>query len=73
MYIEVTVIVTCEGAASSTFGQGIGPIHLSNLGCSGTEARLVDCATVAGRTCSHSEDAGARCLVKTGIYRASLT
>lgn len=51
-----------------TFGQGTGPIFLSNLGCNGSEARLEDCAWVAGRTCSHREDAGVRCQRRTGTF-----
>lgn len=47
------------------FGQGTGQIFLTNLRCIGNETRLVNCSTVAGRTCSHAEDAGVRCLPRT--------
>ncbi len=49
------------------FGQGSGPIYLSNLRCNGSEARITDCATVEGRACTHREDAGVRCLIRTGL------
>ena len=48
------------------FGAGSGPIALSHLQCIGTESRLIDCSTSVGRSCSHSEDAGARCRFHTG-------
>ena len=56
-------------ATGASYGQGTGPIFLSNLQCNGSEAELADCARVAGRLCSHREDAGVRCLEHTGILR----
>lgn len=47
--------------ANARFGQGTGPIFLSNLRCNGTEARLTDCSSFVGRQCNHREDAGVRC------------
>ncbi len=47
------------------FGQGTGPIAVRNVQCSGSEARLIDC-TFGSFTCSHSDDAGVRCLVQIG-------
>ena len=51
------------GIANAAFGQGSGSIWLSNVGCNGTEERLLDCSTSAfgSHTCSHSRDAGVRC------------
>ena len=45
------------------FGQGTGQILLDNLGCVGTETRLVDCPHngIGIDNCVHSEDAGLRC------------
>ena len=48
-------------------GRGAGEIVLSNLRCTGFEPRLVDCTSHQGRMCTHSEDAGLRCLAKTGV------
>ena len=51
-----------------TFGQGTGPILLSNLRCAGTEERLINCIATSGESCSHfDDDAGVRCQLRTGI------
>ena len=52
--------------SASFFGQGTGSIALSNVACAGSEARLIDCSS-GSISCSHSEDAGVRCLSQTGI------
>ena len=45
------------------FGAGTGTIYLDNVGCSGSEANLIDCSSSSSVSCSsgHSEDAGVRC------------
>ena len=45
------------------FGAGIGTIYLDNVGCTGSETRLIDCTRSTTVSCSggHSEDAGVRC------------
>ncbi|KAF3855770.1 hypothetical protein F7725_016493 [Dissostichus mawsoni] len=46
----------------SYFGQGVGPIWLDDLGCSGNEASLMECAHSSGSiSCIHLEDAGVIC------------
>ena len=47
----------------ASFGPGTGPILLDNVGCSGSETRLVDCINdgIGVHNCGHSEDAGVRC------------
>lgn len=47
----------------AAFGQGVGPIVLDNLFCTGTEARLVDCFHngINVHNCAHTEDAGVGC------------
>jgi len=46
------------------FGEGTGPIHLLNAQCIGNEDSLSNCIpnAINIRNCSHSEDAGVRCL-----------
>ena len=47
---------------SAYFGQGTGAIHLDNVGCGGSELRLIDCGySSPSSTDSHSEDAGVQC------------
>ena len=58
---------------SATFGQGTGPIVLDDVGCTGTENRLVQCAAITQHNCAHSEDAGVRCQeCKPLLYTAVL-
>ena len=50
-----------------SFGEGEGPIFLQQLGCEGTESRLLECQRFTGlglTTCDHSEDVGVRCIGK---------
>ncbi|KAA0720726.1 Deleted in malignant brain tumors 1 protein [Triplophysa tibetana] len=45
------------------FGQGVGPVWLDNVKCTGTESTLKNCPskTVGTSTCSHANDAGVIC------------
>ena len=44
------------------FANGFGPIWLTNVQCTGTESRLIDCPSILGSNrCFHFEDAGVRC------------
>lgn len=48
------------------FGVGTGRIHLDNVGCSGTERRLISCSSPSSVFClgGHSQDAGVRCQIQ---------
>lgn len=44
------------------YGGGIGPILLSQVRCTGFEMSLLDCPYSIASGCSHSHDAGVKCL-----------
>jgi deleted-in-malignant-brain-tumors protein 1 len=45
----------------SRFGQGSGPILLDEVGCRGSEERLLDCSHLSSHDCLHHEDVSVRC------------
>ena len=54
---------------SAGFGQGSGPILLDKVTCTGSESTLTSCGHLGIgiiRSCSHSDDAGMRCLHAQG-------
>ena len=60
---------TTAGAVARTnafFGQGIVPILLDNVACTGSELQLLDCGNngIGVHNCAHSEDAGVTCASK---------
>ena len=70
MYIVITYWILstspfAKGAVSTTtsavISRAVGPIAFR---CIGTEARLMDCHS--SNSCSFGENAGVRCLVRTG-------
>lgn len=52
---------------SAGFGQGSGPILLGNVGCTGFESDIANCSNDDGSSCTHSNDAGVRCLSKWDV------
>ena len=47
---------------TAIYGEGSGPIFLSNVSCNGSESRLLDCPYEApNSSCDHSLDAGLYC------------
>ena len=51
------------------FGQGTGPIFLDDVGCFGSEEKILECPNrgLGVHDCGHSEDAGVRCEVLQGL------
>ena len=61
-YLNVCFAAT-SAPRSAEFGQGTGDILLDDLGCTGSETRLVDCPHrgIGVDNCGHHEDAGVVC------------
>ena len=66
MFQLTIIIIGAQGAIFSQFGQGIGPIHLDNVQCTGTESSLLQCTYSPIHNCGHIEDAGVICLNTSG-------
>ena len=71
--IATNIFTGATAFSRAFFGQGTGRILLDNLGCVGTETRLVDCPHngIGIENCVHSEDAGLRCTGKYYNYNSS--
>ena len=54
--------------SSASFGQGGGPVHVSNIQCNGTETQLQACAYSLTNNCTHSSDAGIMCIGKPNNF-----
>ncbi|XP_075430044.1 lysyl oxidase homolog 3 isoform X2 [Ascaphus truei] len=52
-----------EALTGARMGQGMGPIHMNEVKCSGTERSLWDCQfkNITEEDCKHNEDAGVKC------------
>lgn len=59
-----SVLTGAVAFAGSTFGPGSGYIFFGDVECTGTEESLDDCPSSFAPSCSHSEDAGVRCIGK---------
>ena len=46
---------------SAYYGQGTGPIWLSNVSCIGIESNIADCGQFGVTNCTHSADSGVYC------------
>ena len=50
---------------SATYGQGTGPVQLSQVLCSGSENSITSCPSSAvGVNCQHNQDAGVTCVAR---------
>lgn len=63
-YIIITGSSVTTTTTASTFGLGSGPVFLSDVHCTGSEAILLDCrhtVIALGSYCTHNRDVGVRC------------
>ena len=51
--------------SNSYFGNGYGPIWLSQVNCSGSEFNLFNCKLNYDHNCTHFKDAGVQCINKS--------
>ena len=60
------ILISCLGATgqrSAAYGQGTGPIQLSQVQCVGNEAGIINCpGSTATQNCQHNQDAGVTCI-----------
>ena len=64
MSTSVTTITGAVAFVGATFRPGSGAIFLADVECNGTERSLDECSSSDANDCSHSEDAGVRCIGK---------
>ena len=61
--------LTGRSISQARFGQGLGPIWLDSVACTGSESTLASCGHLGvniTRNCDHGEDAGVRCFTRHG-------
>ena len=46
---------------SHSWGHGSGPIHMSEVSCSGSETNIFNCMFGSTNSCNHNEDVGVEC------------
>ena len=58
-----TALHAANATREAYFGQGVGPVWLDEVLCSGGEQSLLECShsEVGAHDCRHSEDAGVIC------------
>ena len=59
--------------SNAYFGAGAGPIVMTNVRCTATENRLIDCPFDLNNNCGHNEDAGVQCYSSTSGTKFKMT
>ena len=71
-HVTFSSLADATAQSGAAFGQGNGTIFLNNVGCTGNEARLVDCSFSSNTgSCTHSRDASATCVQDCKFYTVS--
>ena len=66
-----TTITGAKAFDRARYGQGTGPLCLTNFDCDGMESSLKSCTRTEACSCNHSEDAGVRCIGKVSDWISS--
>uniref|UniRef100_A0A8C0INI7 Lysyl oxidase homolog n=1 Tax=Chelonoidis abingdonii TaxID=106734 RepID=A0A8C0INI7_CHEAB len=63
-----------EALTGARMGQGMGPIHMNEVQCTGSEKLLWSCPykNITAEDCKHSEDAGVRCNIPYMGYETTI-
>ena len=69
---SINVHVGAVALRYAHYGQGIGPIHLDNVHCIGSENSIFDCSYSSGIYCSHNEDASVQCPIPCSSDNSSI-
>ena len=62
--VALSLLVGSIAFGNARYGHGTGSIHLDDVQCVGSEARLLDCRHVTNHNCGHHEDASVQCASK---------
>jgi len=74
MIIQIILFADATAQSGAAFGQGTGPISLTNIGCTGNESRLADCSADTNTAgCTHSNDASATCVIQCKLWSQQLS
>ena len=60
-YPDVVVYIGAIAISYAHFGEGTGPIHISNVYCTGSEDSIFNCSYTTRHYCGHHEDASVAC------------
>lgn len=68
VFLTCHVCIGAIARGNAAYGQGVGPIFLDDLACTGTEPSLFNCTFDPTHNCNHIEDAGVLCRKCSLLY-----
>ena len=68
------MIIGATPRFNAFYGEGSGPVFLSNLNCTGPELKILECPNdyYAAQNCRHYKDAGVQCLGRQFLQHSFL-
>ena len=65
-FISTSCLLDAVAYGNAVYGQGTGPIWLEELGCGGSEDRIIDCShpPLGTHNCDHIHDVGVICILR---------